>query len=63
MRIHDTAADRDLAHVGLRLTEPEALELRDSLTALISDPVQRHEHVSDANFEVELTVWIDRENA
>jgi hypothetical protein len=62
MRIHDTAADRKLAHLGLRLTEPEAMELRDALTGLINDPAERHEHISAANFQVDLTVWIDREN-
>ena len=60
MRIDDTANDRELSHVGLRLTEAEARELRDTLETLLSDPGERHEHVASADFKIELTISLDR---
>jgi hypothetical protein len=62
MQIHDTKSRSDLAHVGIGLTEAEARDLRDTLETLLNDPGQRHEHVNDTNYEVELTVWIDRQD-
>jgi hypothetical protein len=57
MEIDDTVGSRKLRHVGLRLTEAEARELRDSLESLLSDPSpDRHEHVSSSDFESEITV-------
>jgi len=61
MRIDDVVNQRDLRHVGLGLTESEAVELRDALDTLLDDPEPRHEHVSSADYERELTVWIVRE--
>lgn len=60
MRIDDVNANRQLAHVGLGLTEAEATELRDTLELLLTDPAERHEHVSSADYQAELTVWIQR---
>ena len=57
MEIDDTVGRRQLRHVGLRLTEAEARELRDSLESLLSDPSpNRHEHVSSSDFQTEITV-------
>jgi hypothetical protein len=61
MRIDDTANSRELQHVGLGLTEGEARELRDTLETLLRDPAERHEHVSSADFQRELTVWLLRD--
>lgn len=61
MRIDDTANGRELQHVGLGLTEAEARELRDTLEILFQDPAERHEHVSSADFQRELTVWLLRD--
>jgi hypothetical protein len=60
MRIDDVVNQRDLPHVGLGLTESEAVELRDVLDTLLSDPEPRHEHVSSKDYGRELTVWIIR---
>ena len=60
MRIDDVNGRRPLAHVGLGLTEAEASELRDALDLLLGDSGERHEHVSSADYQVELTVWIQR---
>ena len=57
MEIDETVGSRKLRHVGLRLTEDEARELRDSLESLLSDPSpDRHEHVSPSDFQTEITV-------
>jgi hypothetical protein len=50
MRIDDVKGSRQLSHVGLGLTEVEARELRDTLDLLLSDPIERHEHVSSADY-------------
>jgi predicted DNA-binding protein (UPF0251 family) len=52
---------RELQRVGLALTEAEARELRDTLEILLEDPGERHEHVSSADFQRELTVWLLRD--
>jgi hypothetical protein len=61
MQIDDTQNNRTLRHVGLGLTENEARELRDTLDTLLGDPGERHEHVSAADFQSELTIWLVRE--
>jgi hypothetical protein len=63
MRIEDVNERRALPHVGLALTEAEAEELRDTLDILLADPGVRHEHVSAADYQTELTVWIERASA
>ena len=60
MRIDDVANERELRHVSLGLAESEAIELRDALNTLLGDPEPRHEHVSSADYDRELTVWIVR---
>ena len=58
MRITVDGQPRDEAL--LQLTEAEARELRDSLTHLLTDPPgERHEHVASADFQVEVTVWLE----
>jgi hypothetical protein len=61
MQIDDTANSRELEHVGLGLTEAEASELRDTLTTLLEDSGERHEHVSSSDHKRELTVWLVRD--
>ncbi|WP_116951006.1 hypothetical protein [Jiangella endophytica] len=58
MRIEDAATGASIAAAGLELTPDEARELVDSLAALLAGPAGRHEHVADADFRTELTVWI-----
>ncbi len=58
LQIDDLTSKRPLSSVGLGLSVPEARELRDSLDGLLSDPAGRHEHVSSADYQTELTVWI-----
>jgi hypothetical protein len=61
MRIDDVNQGRQLRHVGLGGTSDEAEELRDTLELLLSDTGEaRHEHVSSADYQTELTVWIER---
>ena len=60
MQITDAADNRELNHVGLGLTEAEARELRDTLTTLLEDSGERHEHVSSSDYKRELTVWLRR---
>lgn len=60
VRIDDINGNRELAHVGLALTEAEARELRDTIETLLTDPGERHEHVSSADYQTEITLWITR---
>lgn len=60
MQIDDTANEHELSHAGLRLTEEETRELRDTLDILLADPGARHEHVASADFKVGLTISLDR---
>ena len=60
MLIEDLPSRRRLDHVGLCLTEDEARELRDKLETLLAEQDSGHEHVSSADFQVEVTVWIER---
>lgn len=58
MLIDDTSGGRRLSHVGLGLTRAEAEELRDVLDVLLGEEPGRHEHVSSADYQRELTLWI-----
>jgi hypothetical protein len=58
MRIDDVSENRRLSHVGLGLTHTEAEELRDVLDILLGADLGRHEHVSSADYQTELTLWI-----
>jgi hypothetical protein len=63
MHILDQDSDKALGDVILYLTLAEALELRDGLNELIKKPLNNHTHVSDENYQRELTVCIyDKEN-
>ena len=62
MRIEDLDDGRRFNNIGVALTRDEAEELRDSLKQLLADPSPvRHEHVSSADFQTELTVWLVEE--
>lgn len=58
MRILDESSDKSLEKVILYLTLEEALELKDSLDELLKKPLNNHTHVSDENFQKEITVCI-----
>lgn len=58
MRILDEISNKSLENVILYLTFPEALELRDSLNDLLEKPLNNHAHVSNEDFQKELTVCI-----
>ncbi|MGQ0743552.1 MAG: hypothetical protein ACT4OS_04290 [Acidimicrobiales bacterium] len=58
MRIKDLEAKKPVRLVELRLTRAEAQELRDDLHTLLADGGDRHGHVSSADYQTELTVWI-----
>lgn len=58
MRIKDLEAKKPVHLVELCLTRAEAQELRDDLDTLLTDGGGRHEHVSSADYQTELTVWI-----
>ncbi len=60
MIISDADSETRLSGLWLGLTEAEARELRDTLTTLLNDPKRRHEHVSSADYQTEMTVWIER---
>ena len=62
MRIDDVDENRQLQHVGLRLTVSEAEELRESLGLLLTGAPDRHEHVSSADYQSEITVWLGAED-
>lgn len=62
MRIDDVNENRRLQHVGLRLTVSEAEELRDSLVLLLTGARDRHEHVSSADYQTEITVWLEADD-
>lgn len=61
MRIEDVEESRLLQHVGLQLTRTEITELRDSLALLLAGPPERYEHVSSADYQTEITVWLEPE--
>jgi hypothetical protein len=60
VKIDDVTDNRRLSHVGFALKEAEARELRDVLDQLLLDASEAHEHVSSADYQTELTVWIAR---
>jgi hypothetical protein len=45
--------------LGLCLTRAEARELRDDLDALLRGDQDRHVHLFSADFQTDLTIWID----
>lgn len=58
MRLLNQDDDKLLHRVLILLTQPEALELRDSLDSLLENSVERHEHISSEDYRKELTVCI-----
>jgi len=61
MKIIERLSERELDAVGIELTEDEARQLVYSVTSLITDPSNDHEHVSQDDYQVELTIWISGE--
>jgi hypothetical protein len=58
MRILDEENDKALNGLTLYLTMSEASELKDSLEAILADPIGRHEHVTSKDGSKEITVCI-----
>lgn len=58
MQIKDLETKRHVNLIELCLTRAEAQELRDDLDTLLTEGGDRHEHVSSADYQTELTVWI-----
>ena len=58
MRILNEDNNKPIERVTLYLTLAEAAELRDSIEALLSNPVGRHEHIPSSDFSQEVTVCI-----
>ena len=58
MRILNEKTDEAISHITLYLTLSEASELRDSLEALITNPLGRHEHIPSDDYSKEITVCL-----
>ena len=58
MRILDNESDRKLNRITIYLTVLEAQEMRDSLASLLSNKATQHEHVSNEDFQKEVTITI-----
>lgn len=58
MFILDETSDKSLSNIILYLTPAEAVELRDSLKSLIEKPIDNHSHISNINYDKEITVCI-----
>ena len=62
MRIEDPDSNTVLKRIDVCLEESEAKELRDKLEILLRDSERgkrAHEHVSSADYKVEMTVWLN----
>lgn len=58
MRILDEDNDKKLDRVSLYLTIEEAQELFDDLESLLKKPKANHAHISNENFDKEITISI-----
>lgn len=58
MRILDENSDKSLENVILYLTQSEASELRDALDDLLKNPLNNHVHISNENYQKEITVCL-----
>ncbi len=58
MKIYDPESKRVLSEVTLFLTPEEAAELAASAQGLANDPSQHHTHVSDADYQIEITIAV-----
>ena len=60
MQIEDLETSTTISVLGLKLTPSEAAELRDGLSQLLgSSEAKGHIHVSDEEFDTELTVSLE----
>ena len=58
MRILNELTDKSLENITLYLTMSEALKLRDGLNDLLKKPMNNHIHVSNEDFQKEVTICI-----
>lgn len=58
MRILDETSDLSLSSVTLYFTLSEASELRDALDDLLAKPIANHVHISQEDYQKEVTVCI-----
>ncbi len=59
MILKDFDTGASLHSVGIALTRSEAKELRSSLDDILGSEAGRHEHVSSADYQTEVTVWLE----
>ncbi len=58
MRILDESSDQSLSNVILYFTLAEAGTMRNALDSLLAEPVTNHVHVSQEDYQKEVTVCI-----
>jgi hypothetical protein len=58
MRLLNQDDDRTVQRLLLLLTQPEAVELKDSLELLLANSAGRHEHISSEDYKKEITIAI-----
>ncbi len=58
MRILDEVSDKSVERIIMYLTIAEASELRDGLDDILKKPLNNHIHVSDENYQKEITVCV-----
>lgn len=58
MRILDVDTDRALHNIGLYLTPEEARQLLGYLEDLLKDPDNNHAHLTDSEYQHEITISI-----
>lgn len=58
MRILDEDSNNSLERIILHLSQSEASELRDGLEDILQNPKDNHVHISNDNFQKEITVCI-----
>ena len=58
MQLTNLITKDQLRSVGIGLTEAEAHELIGSLEDILAGNPDRHEHISSADYQTEITVWL-----
>lgn len=58
MRILDDESDKKLDNVSIFLTKEEAMQLRGYLNQLLDNPALQHAHLSNVDYQKEITVCL-----
>jgi hypothetical protein len=61
LRILDEDSDKRIDNVCIFLTKDEAVELRDDLNQLLDNPKLHHTHLSNADYQKEITICLYNE--